>query len=250
MGLALCTYPAGKVLGRVSLSPPPVGTLCWDPGRSDRIVYPAGDGHLYSYTFSPSMTAGLSLTWAEPITWECTPPWAEGVLFSDVCWPMDRAWSDSLIAVLCRRGTGRRRDEDLQLWAIRLGPDGSSIVAAECVLDLTGTELADHHARLLLPAAAASPAGTRLLAFLVQDPRRKDLTLWLAPAAARREGRETDALQPAARRVAPRCYRVEPAFSPDGRWLYATVKGRRPCEARVVRFPVSPQDHCKAPAHQ
>jgi hypothetical protein len=250
MGLALCSYPAGAVLGRVSLSPPPVGSVCWDPDRSDRIVYLGGDGQLHSYTFSAGEARGLSLARAEPITWESTPPWAGGVFFKDLCWPIDPAWRGALIAAIYRPGYPWRHDDDLKLWALRLDPDGARIVAAECVLDLTGTELALDQARLLSPAAGTSPDGTRLLAFLEHDQRRKGLTLWVAPVAAGWEGSGTTAPRSAPRRVASRCCRVEPAFSPDGRWLYATVKGRGASEARVVRFPVFPEDHCKAPAHR
>jgi hypothetical protein len=243
MGVALCTHPAGRVVCRVSLSPPPANRVCWDPERSDRIVYPAG-GVLYSYTFPPGATTDVLAAEPEPITWECTPPWPGGVLFRDLCWPTDPAWNGSLIATISRAQYPRRCDDDLQLWTIRLSPDRAQIVAAECLLDLTTTELVDHHARLLFPAAAVSPEGTRLLAFLVHDRRRSDLSLWVMAARASSASRGTSVPPAAApaRRVAVRCHHVEPAFSPDARWLYATVEGNGPCEAQVVRFPVWPED--------
>jgi hypothetical protein len=250
MGVALCTHPAGKVVGRVSLSPPPFNRVCWDPERSDRILYPAG-GALYSFTFSPGATTEVPSAEPEPITWQCAPPWPGRILFRDLCWPTDPAWNGSVIATISRARYPRQCDDDLQLWAIRLSPDRARIVAAECLLDLTRTELADHHARLLFPTAAASPDGTRLLAFLEHDRRRQGLSLWVMAARASSESRGTSAPPSAmpARRVAVHCHHVEPAFSPDARWLYATVEGNDPWEAQVVRFPVcTEEDRGKLPA--
>jgi hypothetical protein len=250
MGVALCVHPAGRVVCRVLLSPPPPNRVCWDPERSDRILYQAG-GALYSYSFSPGATTEVPSAELEPITWQCPSPWPRGVLFRDLCWPTDPAWNGSVIATISRPRYPRRCDDDLQLWAIRLSPDRARIVAAECLLDLTGTELADHHARLLFPTAAASPEGMRLLAFMVHDQRRKGLSLWVmaarASSASRRAGAPASAMP--ARRVAVHCHHVEPAFSPDARWLYATVEGNDRWEAQVVRFPVwAEEDRGKAPA--
>src|SRR4051794_31589293 len=50
-GLARFTFPEGRILDRVALDPMPLGTPCWHPDGSGRVLYVSGDGRLYHFGF-------------------------------------------------------------------------------------------------------------------------------------------------------------------------------------------------------
>jgi hypothetical protein len=65
--LARCTYPAGRVLGRVVFDRMPSGPVCWSPDRGDRILFAGGDGRLYLYDLPLGERPGILMSSPRPI---------------------------------------------------------------------------------------------------------------------------------------------------------------------------------------
>src|SRR4051794_12578964 len=73
--LARWTYPGGRIIDRVAIEPLPFSPPCWFPDGSDRILFAAGDGHLYHYDFREAR--GNESAAPRPIRWEAGPRGAE-----------------------------------------------------------------------------------------------------------------------------------------------------------------------------
>jgi hypothetical protein len=135
-----------------------------------------------------------------------------------------------------------------QLWSLRLDPTGGTIVEAEPLIDpdLPGAPWAWYEQRL--PAAGPSHDGRRCLAFVLRPRASSTSDLWLAPVAGGGAGGCPRVQATAARKLSAECELVEPAFSRDGRWVYATIRGASIGEVRVERFPVDAGDRGTAGA--
>jgi hypothetical protein len=170
------------------------------------------------------------------------------VRFKDLCWPGDPAWGGRLLASLWCPKDPSWGDRYLQLWSLRLDPGGTAIVSAEPLVELDPQRPLGEWFEQRFPTAGASPDGAKLLAVLLRGCGEFDLDLWVARLDESGSGGPRVRAQEA-RKVAERCAAVEPAFSTDGRWVYATVRGDGDTAASLVRFPVDPAElGAKTPA--
>src|SRR5262249_19605818 len=152
MGLARCTYPEGRVLERVTLDPPPRRTVRWYPDRDDTILYIAGDGRLYRYTFTGENGTRGHAARPQPIRWEADTPAAAQVRCQDLCRSSDPALGGRLLASLGSRSHHGEPD----LWWLELSPDGGAIVAAGSMIEPEEEGAARRWDAMRLPAVGTT----------------------------------------------------------------------------------------------
>jgi hypothetical protein len=225
------TFPAGRVVDPVGLAVSPTGPPCWSPDRSDRILFPGGDGLLYLY-YLPETSGARSLDPAPPrqVRWR-TDPQVGMFLIQDLCWPSVPAMETRLLATIFVHSGLFPRTSCGRLWWLQLSPSDGEIVSAERAIadDASGSATPEYHERLASVGVARD--GTPLLAYLVCDVVRRDGELWVMPIAPAASGsdRGPRVRTSAGRKLAEGCAEaMTPAFSPDGRWVYASrrVAGR------------------------
>jgi hypothetical protein len=142
-------------------------------------------------------------------------------------------------------------DRDSRLWWLQLSPDATEIVAAGRLIEPDGDADASASASVSVSAAAGdechpsvgiSAAGVPMLAYLVEigSPGLGERQLRTAPIVLEGdpEGGVPRVRAGTARRVARASVLATPAFSPDGRWIYAAVRDQASGEAHVARFAV------------
>ncbi len=165
-------------------------------------------------------------------------PVAGNFLLKDVCWPGEQAFGGRLLVSAIHRGDVSGPDRYPQLWWIRLGPDGTAVVAAGLVFDPREAGPRGDWREVRLPAVGLVD-GRPLLAYLARSQEEAGFELWVTTIGAdASEGRST-ALARTGRKLSESCEPLEPAFSADGRWLYAVVSAGRAGEFHVERFAVS-----------
>ena len=141
--------------------------------------------------------------------------------------------------------TARRPGPHPQMWWIRLSPDGTAVVAAGLVFDPDEIgPRADWH-EVRLPAVGIAD-GTPMLAYLARAEDQASFDLWVTTIGGDGAGGESKALAPTGRKLMEGCQPLEPAFSPDGRWLYASIWHGTADKFRLERFAVSSGDHASA----
>jgi hypothetical protein len=235
--LARCAYPDGRVLGRVAFDRVPLMGACWFPDRSDRILLAAGDGQLYSCDFPDGERIRMPTPRPRPIPWGCDPPGRIGVYLADPCWPAAPALGGRIFVAMTAWDDASQAERGQHLWWLQLDPDGTEIVAAGRAIARDDDGSAADRDVERLPAVGATRDGRMLLAYLARRRGRKTWELWVTPIAADGADRAPWALSPG-RKLVEECLAMAPAFSPDGRWVYAALPDERD-GVRMERFEIA-----------
>src|SRR5262249_54942828 len=74
-----------------------------------------------------------------------------------------------------------------------------------------------------LPSVRRAADGTLLLAYLTRPPERTHWEVWVAPIGLDRPDGTPRVLESARRRLGEGAAAIAPAFSPDGRWVFAAM---------------------------
>jgi hypothetical protein len=117
---------------------------------------------------------------------------------------------------------------------LQLSPDGESVTSAGRLIAPDAAAPLDEER---LPALCTSIDGKSLLTFLGRRPGCTAWDLWLAPITSDASSGLPRVLASAGRKLAEGCVVMAPAFSPDGRWIYAWRRDVRD-GVRVERFAV------------
>jgi hypothetical protein len=243
VGLGRFAFPSGRPLDRVEIDILPTSPPCWYPGTGAKVLFAAGDGRLYSFSFDglASTKSAKSRLYCEPIpiSW-CTKPPGEGPVFlCNPFWPTDQRLRGKLLVSLRlqQRVEGQLRYSSPRLWWLELDAEGAAIVAAGPLIDRD--EDGDGTSRQF-PLAAAAPDGTLLLAHLWKPRMFSRWSLAVAPIS----------LGPCGE---PRCTLNERTRDQDGEFLPAglvvSADGSRiyghaaegPEDLRCVFLAVSPR---------
>jgi hypothetical protein len=234
------TFPAGEILSRLTIENLATGRICWAPDRSDRIVFAGGDGQLYRRDLSVSRGAKPGEARSEPVGWGANAELGKEVLtIRDPCWPDEPSLGGCLLVALTPRG---REGEPgfppgAQLWWLRLDPEARTIVAARRAILADGDDAPASGARERLPAVGRASDGTLLLAYLARPAGRWSWELWTAPIVPDAAGGLPRVVSSARRRLAEGCAPITPAFSLDGRSVFAALRDAR-SRIRMGRFPI------------
>ncbi len=137
-GLARFTFPEGKPLNRIPTEITPTGRLCWLPGTAARILFAAGDGALYRFSFEKSSEGDASPdgcdTRPHPLVWKVPPPGdGEGhYQIIDPYIPDDRGLGGRMLVSMSFQVRDRDdfRCTSPQIWWVQLDDEGKSIEAA------------------------------------------------------------------------------------------------------------------------
>jgi hypothetical protein len=231
-GIARIALPEGRVIDRFALEHIPIGEPCWVPGLTPHILYSAGDGQIYSYTFPDSneylgadVEAG-ERPQSEAVTWKATPPGLGVVYFKDLIWPSDPRLKGRLLVSLSYQDciNGKKCFVGPQLWWIALNDDSTEIEAAGRLDDPLRAQPADPMGdEERLPNLATTPSGDPVLAYL---SRPRGEPLWDLRVASLTTDPVTGAprIGPGGNRALTRhCVASIPVFSADFRWVYGIV---------------------------
>jgi hypothetical protein len=122
-----------------------------------------------------------------------------------------------------------------------LSPDSEAIVAAGRLIVPAQEEPAEARAEERWPSVGMTRNGVPMLAYLVRPAGLEPWELWLAPIEVGDEaaGRPPRVRATAARRLVASCALAAPAFSPDGRWVYAMVRVEGSDKIHLARFAVA-----------
>jgi hypothetical protein len=223
-GLARCTFSPGPVVDRVGLPVVPVEPPCWSPDRSDHVVFVAGDGRLYVYDFPEGRRGrGPEPAPPRPLRWQINPPGVGTVMVLEFCWPAAPALGGRLLVSMSWDPAPSEPGLSTHLWWLELSRDGGSIVGAERALVAEGGEASRARIEERKPGVGVGRDGAPHLAFLARDGGQGLWELWVMPIAPAAAGRGPRVQVAAGRRLAKGCAAtVTPAFSADGRWVYAS----------------------------
>jgi hypothetical protein len=239
--LIRCTYPSGRVLGRVVLDRMPIGPVCWSPDRGDRILFASGDGRLYRHEFPPEEWPGTVAASPRPIRWGCGPPGADGVFLQDPCWPGGPYPGGWLLAAVRVRQGDPRPLTDLRLWWLKLDAGEGAIVEARRAIGPEGEGSAADGDEEYSPVVGVASGGFRNLAYLVRRQGQSGLELRVAPLAAGASDEGPQAVPPG-RKVTDGCLAMAPSFSSDGRWVHAAMPDERDT-VRIERLAAFPTEY-------
>jgi hypothetical protein len=237
--LMRCAFPAGPVLDQVKIDVLASGRPCWFPDGSGRVLFAGGDFRLYVFGFPQVRGAGRSEAEPpRPLRWEVEPPGVSEVRVWDPCWPSAPALGGRLIVALSRIEDAARREWTSHLWWLQLSPEGDAIVGAEraIVPELPGPS--QEQPQEFLPNIGMTADGTPLLAYMARSRYDGPLDLWVRPIAPAAPGRGPHVLGSAGRKLAEDCAVIVPAFSADGRWVYAWRRGDRKLRPERLAVPI------------
>ncbi len=138
-GLARLRLPDGQVIDEVNFDILPVGRACWVPTRPGRILFAAGDGHLYYHDF-PGWFADsiepVGSTSASPrdgkhsqIKWRCRPLFQTPTYMADPAWPRDPRLGQIVFATAIPQDGHLNPMSTEQCW-LKMSDDGTAIEAA------------------------------------------------------------------------------------------------------------------------
>jgi hypothetical protein len=232
------TFPGGRVLDRVKTEVMATRQPCWCPDRSDRIVFAGSDLALYVFDF-PGARRSRDADPPAPreIGWQVAKPGAGDVWLRDPCWPSAPALGGRLIVALNCMEDAARRQWNSQLWWLQLSPDGDAIIGAERAIVPEAPAPSALPPQESLPSVGMTSDGTPLLAYMVESRHQGPLELWVRPIAPAAPGRGPRVLGSKGRKLAKGCAPVMPAFSADGRWVYAWRWGDRKLRPERLAVP-------------
>lgn len=241
VGLARYAIPTGEFLEQVEvLEPVPSSSPCWFPDRSLRVVFAGYDGRLYRLSFE-SPGGGLGdehRTTPQRVDWPSNlRPGSGSPKFFESVWPVDPRLGGRLIATLMfdERDLGSRRQPRLQLWWLRLTPDGLAIVdGGRLVRSSLAFDEGESVSEERLAGVSASVDGRLVVAYMVRRGDRVELDLQLAPLAIDSSTGAPWVDAADAVTIARDCAFTPPAFSVDGRWIYSMTRWP-PNPARIDR---------------
>jgi hypothetical protein len=222
--LVRSTFPAGRVLDRVKTEVVPSRQPCWFPDGSDRILFAGGDCRLYVLEFS---RAGRSRDPDPPapreVRWQAAKPGVGEIQLRDPCWPSSPSLGGRLIVNLTCLENASPQAWRSELWWLQLSPDGDAIVGAERAIERDSPDKGQGQIspREFLPRVGMMKNDTPLLAYMVENEYQGPLELWVSPIAPTAPGNGPCVLRWEGRKLAENCACVAPAFSADGRWVYA-----------------------------
>jgi hypothetical protein len=232
LGLARYSYPDGAVLDRVETEILPFRAPCWYPGTGARVLFAAGDGRLYRFSFeNAAIGRDAPMKRPEPIPVRPGVLPVERLYLTSPTWPTDSRLGGRLLVALTHLD---ERDANTMarssIWWLQLNSAGNEIVAAGRVTEPSG-DLAETS-----PAVGVAPDGSLYLAYLAQPRRTATWTLMVAPLHADPRTGEPSARAAEAVALVDELGPESPAFSPDAR--YVTVQRPywvdRPGVARVA----------------
>lgn len=227
VGLARFSFPSGRPLNRVRMENAPVSMPCWYPGSTTRVLFAAGDGHLYHYTFDDADEQGSPTEGtAEPILWPKLPGGACDAVIEDPVWPRDPRYGGRLfvaISFVAKRQKGGALP--YELWWLKLNAAGTEVADAGRV----ATDRLDGPPRTAtapderFPRLTTTPDGGLALAYQIRQrgANKGDLRVARVDFDPR-----TDApmiRHAAAHRVVEGCAATPAAFTPDGGGLFALL---------------------------
>ncbi len=246
-GLSRFSFPDGQVVDRYELEVVPTSRPCFFHNEPGRILFAAGDGHLYRFQFPDRRgnKNGETKDTKQPqrIAWKTSRPGPGNPFISDPVWPSDPRFGGRLIVSLTYLDSdpkaGHRVYRRAQLWWIKLNEAATEVVEAGRIL-APGTSKLDPgvNSELRLPSIGTAPDGSLVLAYIHQPDRYAAYQLRLAPLHFQEEtGAPTiDAAQSCL--LSESCLTVTPTFSSDGRWVFGLEKPRTP-EAPATRYSVT-----------
>jgi hypothetical protein len=246
LGIVRGIFPGGEVLDRIPFEVIPVAPVCWFPDQSNRILFVASDGWLYVVALSGAPGAGDQVPVERPrrIRWKVGAPGRGPAYIQHVCWPSGEAFGGRVLVALRPRRPAARSYGELQFWWLELSADSTAIVAAGRLFDAAERRPGQPGVRSerRCPTVGVTPDGGSLLAYVMVPEGSTYGELWTAPIAfeSGAGGRVPRIERGTARRVATACLAATPAFSADGRWLFAMVGERATGTVRVQRFAVAP----------
>jgi hypothetical protein len=236
--LIRCTFPAGKVVDRAIADPIPRGPICWAPDRSDRIVFAAGDGRLYRHDFSEGQGGGSKRCEAKsiPLRWKGKRRRNGRPFYQDPCWPDQPELGRRLLVSVVTSDSADTQEQlpKPRLCWVRPDSDVRRIMEIRRAIIPVGVS-PDVEERL--PSVGRAADGTLVLAYLVRPLSRPRWELRVAPIAVEPSDESPRVLTSETRRLAEECEAVVPAFSPDGRWIFAALLDTPP-QVRIQRFRV------------
>ena len=235
-GLARYALPGGRVLDRVPLDVVPLSYPCWFPGRAARVLFAAGDGHLYRVDFEDGDSAEPPP--GEPrvrrVDWRCPAPGPLAAV-KDPFWPRDPRLGGRLLASLEYHDPSDPLHTTTRLWWLSLDVDGLAVVAAgPLAVDPKPVGVEPRH-----PVLGNPPGGPLILAYLDQSRDQRFWDLWLAPVAVDPRTGTPSVAKGSARVVTGDQILTPPVFSADGRSVFGVLHGDGG-HARVARFPAFP----------
>ena len=176
---------------------------------------------------------------AEPIRWDFPMPGVDSVLLQEPCWPSDPAFGGCLLISVIDGIDLLRPYWRPQVWWIRLDPDGTAVVAAGLMFDPNEGSPRVNCEEVRFPVVGRAD-GAPFLAYLAREENQAGLALWVTMIGRDTaiDGSKTSTLTCC--KLTEGCRPMEPAFSADGRWLYASVWVGRPDKFRLKRFALPP----------
>ncbi|WP_435018881.1 hypothetical protein TA3x_000870 [Tundrisphaera sp. TA3] len=233
-GLARYSYPDGRLLDRVSTDVMPIAPPAWYPGTRARVLYVAGNGHLYEFDFEGDRMRSEIEPKPHRITWGCRPPGEGEPFLTEVRWSDDPRMASFPLVTLRRRlidAEGRQEFTRTQIWWLKLDPAGSTVLAAGPLIDGDAGDQDEHS-----PAITTLPDGRLAASFLIHEA---ETSAWRARVGVIREASAGVPPSLAAKAVRTLDGELQPtttAFSSDGRYL-SVMLGSDAEHARPVRLP-------------
>lgn len=225
-GLARFRKTGGAGLGGVSLDLVIAGRPCRLPGSVSRLLFPVGDGRLYSQEFfTEGRNPGVDPDDApRPILWRCPVPGQGQVRLGDAVASTVPGFGGRLVVALSNLPAGgvKGRLSPSEIWWLALDPDGREVVAAGRLTPETGDASGEEQERL--PNLTATPDGRPALAYLARTEGRAEWRLKVAPVGITPGGGTPFVAASAVCELADDCAACAPAFSADGRWLYRVAR--------------------------
>lgn len=244
-GLTRYALPSNEVLDRIEMTVLPASPPCWFPDTSARILFAGSDGLLYRFAFESAQTiepTAHDTLQPQPLTWRTDPP-ANLIAITAPNWPTDPRLKGKLIAslILATEGPTHHqfppRQSNMKLWWLELSRDGSAIVAAGPLDPHGRVDSAECMALESMPVVGTRDDGRLVIAYLARGNSEGTYRLRLAPLTIQRPSSVPSVDQTAAVDLSGDYLLSPPAFSPDGRWLYA-IAGSTQGPPRVARFSV------------
>ncbi|AGA29144.1 hypothetical protein [Singulisphaera acidiphila] len=245
IGLTRYALPGREVLDRIEMDTIPAGPPCWFPDTTARILFACTDGHIYRFSFEDPRNSNPTADDKQsprPLIWQAQPP--PGLMrISAPTWPTDPRLRGKLIVSLTIARDGLlarvvpRHESETHLWWLELSRNGSAIVAGAPLISKEGGDLAEPMVIEELPAVSTAADGRLFLAYLARGESEKDHRLRLAPIVTENPSYLPSVDEKKAVEFAGRFLLSPPAFSGDGRWVYAVPRHAQP-PVQIVRFSV------------